>query len=522
MIPIPAFILRLRQIFARILVAGRSNALLAVGLVVLVANAYVAFEAARVLIQYEDQSKEALETLVTLEQVLSIMRDVETGARGFVITGHASYLEPYRAAIRRVDEEFTQLTALIGDDPAQLPYLRELRPDIAAKLAVTDQLIRVRMTGGFDQARDLEQTGQGRALMDSIRVTVRQMSAIENGTFTALSLEAEEYGNRTLITLGIFTVVSLLLLSSVHFLAQRNLEKREQFSRMLQAANEGLEVRVQARTAELEQANERLRAEVEERLRAEEQLRTTNAELVRSNRELEDFAYVASHDLQEPLRKIQTFASMLDMDYGQDLDQEAHRYLERLSQSASRMSRLIADLLSFSRVTTKVKPFEPTDLNQVVNTVLSDLEVAIKETHAEIYVSHLPTIDADEPQMRQLFQNLIGNALKFRRTDRNPVIRIESNLSRNGQPDSRSILTITDNGIGFDEKYLDRIFTPFQRLHNKEEYEGTGIGLSICRRIVERHGGTITAHSKPGEGTTFIVNLPVHQPNVAEPAPVSA
>lgn len=522
MISIPTVISRLRHLFSRILEAGRSNVLLAVGLVVLVVNAYVAFESARVLIQYEDESKEALETLVTLEQVLSIIRDVETGARGFVITGHASYLEPYRAAIRRVDEELTQLTDLIGSDTSQEPYLRQLRPDIAAILAFTDQLIQVRMRGGFDQARDLVQTGRGRALMDSIRVTVREMYDIENGMFTALSLRAKEYGNRTRITLGIFTVVSLLLLSSVHFLAQRNLEKREQFSRMLQAANESLEERVQSRTSELEQTNERLRAEVDERLRAEEQLRTANEELVRSNRELEDFAYVASHDLQEPLRKIQTFASMLDMDYSADLDDEGRRYLERLAQSASRMSRLIADLLSFSRVTTKVKPFEPTDLNHVLNYVLSDLEVTIQETGAEIRTSGLPTIEADEPQMRQLFQNLIANALKFRNQDRHPIIRIEGELSRNGQPDSRCTLTFTDNGIGFDEKYLDRIFTPFQRLHNKERYEGTGIGLSICRRIAERHGGTITARSTPGEGATFIVELPVHQPATPEPAPLPA
>lgn len=513
---------RLRQFLTGILVAGRANFVLALGLIVLGVNAFFAFESARVLIRYEEESKEALETLVTLEQVLSIIRDVETGARGFVITGHASYLEPYRAGIRRVDEELTQLTALIGNDTSQQPYLRKLRPDIAAKLAFTDQLIKVRMEGGFDQGRNLEQTGRGRALMDSIRVTVNEMYEIENGTFGALTLEAEQYSKQTLITLGVITVISLLLLSSVHLLAQRNLEKREQLSRILQAANEGLEARVQARTSELEQANERLRAEVMERLRAEEQLRAANDELVRSNRELEDFAYVASHDLQEPLRKIQTFASILDMDYGQNLDDEGRRYLDRLSQSANRMSRLIADLLSFSRVTSKVKPFTPTDLNEVVKTVLSDLEVPIQETQAEVHISQLPTIDADEAQMRQIFQNLIGNALKFRRADQRPVIRIEGSLSQNGQPDSWCVITVSDNGIGFDEKYLDRIFTPFQRLHNKEEYEGTGIGLSICRRIVERHGGTITAYSTPGEGATFVVTLPVHQPATTEPAPTEA
>ncbi len=181
------------------------------------------------------------------------------------------------------------------------------------------------------------------------------------------------------------------------------------------------------------------------------------------------------------------------------------------------MHRLINDLLTFSRVTTKARPFEPTDLNQATKDVLSDLEVRIQETGGRVEVTDLPTIDADPLQIRQLLQNLIGNALKFHRPDAPPIIKIGGSFLKEGENEGLNgsggmyRLSIEDNGIGFDEKYLDRIFTPFQRLHGRNEFEGTGIGLAVCRKIVERHGGSLTALSKPGTGSTFIATLPVKQ-----------
>jgi PAS domain S-box-containing protein len=237
----------------------------------------------------------------------------------------------------------------------------------------------------------------------------------------------------------------------------------------------------------------------------EEQLRLHASELERSNRELQDFAYVASHDLQEPLRKISTFTDLVIEEYGGQLDDEASLYLKRVQRAALRMSRLIKDLLSFSRVTSRAKPFAKVDLNDVISEVISDLEVLIKDTGGEVAVESLPTIDADPVQMRQLFQNLIGNSLKFHRDGEAPNIAVRD-IS---EAPSHAAVEISDNGIGFDEKYLDRIFTPFQRLHGANEYGGTGIGLAICRRIVERHQGRITARSQVGVGSTFIVELPV-------------
>jgi PAS domain S-box-containing protein len=260
-----------------------------------------------------------------------------------------------------------------------------------------------------------------------------------------------------------------------------------------------------------------------ERKRAEDNLKATAAKLERSNRELQDFASVASHDLQEPLRKIQAFGDRLKTKCAAQLTEEGRDYLSRMQNAAGRMQTLINDLLTFSRVTTKTQPFTRVDLDRVAREVLSDLEVRLEEVGGRVEINDLPTIYADPLQMRQLLQNLIGNALKFRRLDEAPVVKISAKLV--ASIDAGAALTwhtaeacqlsIADNGIGFDEKYLDRIFTVFQRLHGRDAYEGNGVGLAVCRRIAERHGGSITAESTPGHGATFIVTLPVRQPEGA-------
>ncbi|NEN90562.1 MAG: PAS domain S-box protein [Okeania sp. SIO3H1] len=227
-----------------------------------------------------------------------------------------------------------------------------------------------------------------------------------------------------------------------------------------------------------------------------------------SNQELEDFAYVASHDLQEPLRKIQTFGDRLKAKYGEVLDEKGQDYLRRMQNAAHRMQILIRDLLNFSRITTKAQPYLPVTLSQIVAEVIDDLENPIEQTKAQVEVGELLTIQADSIQMRQLFQNLIGNALKFHIPGNCPIVKVEAILK---SEINQVQIMVSDNGIGFEEKYLDRIFTPFQRLHGKQKYQGTGIGLAICRKIVERHNGNITARSIPNQGTTFVITLPIKQ-----------
>jgi two-component system sensor kinase FixL len=266
------------------------------------------------------------------------------------------------------------------------------------------------------------------------------------------------------------------------------------------------------------------------RKKAEEKMASFAAKLERSNRELQDFASVASHDLQEPLRKIQAFGDRLRAKCYAGLEEAGRDYLDRMQNAASRMRSLIDDLLTFSRVSSKAQPFVPTDLSQVAREVVADLEARIQQTSGLVEVDNLPTIDADPLQMRQLLQNLIGNGLKFHRQEEPPAIRVRARLivdtrkhpGGNGAPAPLCEVSVEDNGVGFDMKYADRLFHVFQRLHGRGEYEGTGMGLAICRRIAERHGGSIAARATPGRGATFTIVLPVKQARLEVEEKVSA
>jgi len=233
-----------------------------------------------------------------------------------------------------------------------------------------------------------------------------------------------------------------------------------------------------------------------------------SAKLEWSNRELQDFAFIASHDLQEPLRKIRTFADRLQTGCYDSLDEKGRDDLERMHRAARRMQDLIGDLLKYSTLASGPEHFTEIDLGSVVEEAVMDLEVLIEETRARIEIGELPTIEADAVQMRQLFRNLIANSIKYRGKDI-PVVKVYAD-----KPNCNGFyeILVEDNGMGFDECYLDKMFKPFQRLHGMSApYEGTGMGLAICRRIVERHEGSITARSEPGTGSVFVVRLPEKQ-----------
>lgn len=241
-----------------------------------------------------------------------------------------------------------------------------------------------------------------------------------------------------------------------------------------------------------------------------EQLNEYAERLEFSNRELQEFAYVASHDLQEPLRKIEAFGDRLRKKFADRLDESGLTYLDRMEDASRRMRSLIRELLNYSRITTKEKTFEAIDLNALVDGVLNDLEVGIESTGGEVRRGDLPTIEAEPTQVRQLFQNLISNALKFRKPDTAPVIEISAQVESAGDK-ARCAVSVADNGIGFDPKHADQIFKIFHRLHGRSEYEGTGIGLATCRKIVDVHAGSIEAHGEPDVGTTVTFKLPVKQ-----------
>ncbi|MEL7242232.1 MAG: ATP-binding protein, partial [Cyanobacteria bacterium J06573_2] len=244
------------------------------------------------------------------------------------------------------------------------------------------------------------------------------------------------------------------------------------------------------------------------RKQAEARLKSLIVELERSNRDLEEFASVISHDLISPLHKIQIISEYLKEDYSDVLDKQGIDYVNRITQVRSRMQSLIGDLLNFSLVTTQGQIFTKVDLDKVVRGVISDLQ-ADGFTDVSLDINELPTISADSGQMYQLFQNILSNSFKYRKPELKLFIKIyQSQKSQNQPSNSKCEIVIEDNGIGFDEAYVKQIFEPCKRLHHSTEYEGTGLGLAICRRIVERHGGSIRAKSQLGEGAKFVITLP--------------
>ena len=243
--------------------------------------------------------------------------------------------------------------------------------------------------------------------------------------------------------------------------------------------------------------------DITDRKRAEEALEQKAEELARSNAELEQFAYVASHDLQEPLRMVSSYMQLLERRYKDQLDSDASEFIAFAVDGATRMQRLIKDLLVYSRVGTKGKEFAPTDCETIFEQAMTNVQIAFKESGGQMSHDPLPVVMADDVQLGQLFQNLIGNALKFH-GDQPPCVQVSAE-----QKENQWIFSFTDKGIGIDPEFSDRIFEIFQRLHSREEYSGTGIGLAVCKKIVERHGGRIWMKSKPREGTTFYFTIPM-------------
>ena len=270
--------------------------------------------------------------------------------------------------------------------------------------------------------------------------------------------------------------------------------------------------------------NQSLQKEIEDRRASEEKVKLLNEQLIANNahlkavnEELDQFAYVASHDLQEPLRKIMVFSDKI---LTKNHDEETEKYFKKIINSSRRMQSLINDLLSFSRHSTHISDFRKTDLNLLVKEAVSELEVEVEKSKANIQVNSLPVVSAIPSLMQQLFYNLISNALKFRKKSGHPVVKITSEVMKKKELEQfisnvngtiYHKITVSDNGIGFDKKYADEIFMVFKRLHSYHEYEGTGVGLSICKKIVEKHNGFIKADSEPDKGSTFMIAIPERQ-----------
>jgi signal transduction histidine kinase len=332
------------------------------------------------------------------------------------------------------------------------------------------------------------------------------LSAPEGALFASVSGIRKWLPWFIFIAFGLVAIAALLLVRRAIRDADRVREVNEQLT--------GANVELADAKVSLEDVNVELADSNRALERSNEELERQARELVRSNAELDQFASIASHDLQEPLRKVRTFTERISETEADTLSERGLDYLRRANASAERMQTLIEDLLRYSRVSTQGRPFSPVDLRRVTDDVLEDLSDQVNRTGAIVRVGSLPTINADAPQMRQLLQNLISNAIKFRREGITPEVDVQSK-----HESGWVTITVADNGIGFDPQYSRRIFRVFERLHGRGAYPGTGIGLALCRKIAERHGGTIVARSVPDEGSTFTVTMQTQRTEAVSDAP---
>ena len=418
----------------------------------------------------------------------------ESGQRGFLLSKNESYLKHFEDSIVSVEQLLYELSAFNFESEQQQDSAESLAKAVQVKIDALKTSLTLALDEEFTDAPTLVQMRSAEIPYDDILKLFKRIKQAQESLHQQQSqrlLNATQESERNL---NISFLTSLFMVVGVFFLARLNIQNQH------------------ARQADMQTQNEKLQLAVAERTK---ELSLYSDELSRSNRELEDFAFVASHDLQEPLRKIMAFGDRLNTQ-SDNLSDKQRDYLQRMRSAAKRMSKLISDLLEFSRVATRGKPFQLTKLNDIVEHCTDDLSVLIEETGAQLHVAELPAINADPTQMQQLLFNLLANGIKFSQNQTHPKVSVT--VSPCQQPSEIEVeglsdwirIEVKDNGIGFEQEYADKIFAPFQRLHGRESYKGTGIGLAICRRIIERHNGIITAQGNPGKGATITAILPTN------------
>lgn len=419
-----------------------------------------------------------------LEEALTAIKDMEIGQRGFLLTRDSSFLEPYEVALVTSEKVLAEIDSLTTDNPPQSKNIRQLKSLIRSRIRRLNLVLDVSLYRNNQGLLPLLK--DGKVVMNSIRNEIAAMQRIEDRLLEKRVRESKYFTRLTpLLVLGLSFLAICIVLFSFH----RILKSQEK----LTSLNNDL-------------------------IQREQQLSSKNLELERANEELSSFNYVASHDLQEPLRKIQIFTKRV-------LDKEVANFSNsgkddfgRIHSAAQRMQNLIESLLNYSRVTNKAGVFLKTDLNEILNEVKSDLQELIEMKSAKIKSQKLPVLQAVPLHMHQLFLNLISNAIKYAKPEVAPYIDITAervSIDRViGEVKLQGVyweIRVQDNGIGFDEDFSDKIFEVFQRLHSSSAYEGTGIGLAICKKILQTHNGVIIAEGKPGLGATFTFFLPVDQ-----------
>jgi signal transduction histidine kinase len=417
-----------------------------------------------------------------LEQIISYLKDAETSQRGFLLTNDSMYLEPSRNSERKVWQLISEIDKLINE-PRQKQNLADLKKLILQRF---ERLAATAVIYSKDYGQDRKQTAllHGNVTMEKIRLLVNKMQENQMNTFIESDKERKAYSKFTPALAIALIFIALFIISAAFYQLSRQLAISHDFQEQLSKSNIDLE----------EKKNE----------------------LQQTNEELESFNYIASHDLKEPVRKIKTFSSMImDTDYSKLSEKSQHNF-QRLIFAADRMQLLLNDLMAYTRVSAVKDDFKEVDLNSVIQQLKESMKESIEENNAVIETRELPTFKAIPFQITQLFENLISNSLKYRKDKESPYITISSSLV--GREENPELLTnghdqyhkliYTDNGIGFSQEYADKVFELFSRLHSQSNYPGTGIGLTICKKIVQNHNGFIKAHSEKDKGTRFEIYLP--------------
>ena len=426
---------------------------------------FVSYKTIFGFVENGDMLSHAHNVIEETHAITSATRDAELEAKGYLVTGHKFYLDLCDSAFQNIDKHVQRLKKLTLGNSAQQKRISVLERLVLEKLNFIKTAIGLTNKGDVKAKDQMLSTS---VIKEDTGAEVKLIDEIKKEEYLFLKkriTELENSAKNSFLVFTCLTVLGLALLYTIYNLIINDIKNRKLAMETLQES--------------------------------EKKLREYTSKLQRSNQELAQFAYIASHDLQEPLRMVASYCQLLQKRYSDKLDKDATEFINYAVDGATRMQRLIQDLLAYSRVETKGKEPQVVDCKIVLETVLSNLKAALQESKAVVTHDSLPTIKADPTQLGQLFQNLISNSLKFRSTDQ-PHVHISAN--KNGHDYHFSV---HDNGIGIDPKFCDRIFEIFKRLHTIDEYPGTGIGLAICKKIVERHGGNIWVESEPGKGAAF-------------------
>ncbi|MFC5623909.1 sensor histidine kinase [Algoriphagus winogradskyi] len=458
-----------------------------VTLILIVVGSAISYWTAGRIEFYTNAVMHTSEVLQRTNELYSSILERETNIRGYVITGNEQFLTNYRQSKINADVLLTQLQNLTLDNGVQQNNIEELRGLINARVRTFEATIAYfKEHGNLEGFLDPSKASNALNGYSMIKNVVLRINDVENNLFQERNQNLINNINALPFIVGLISLFSITI-GLVTFFSIYQYNKAQ-----IVADND--------------------------RIIFQEKLKDQINLLDESNKELEQFAYIASHDLQEPLRKITSFSDLLKEQYADKLEGDGELYLNRITAASIRMRRLITDLLEYSRAgKIENEQIKEVKLSKIISEMLEDVEVAIQDKSAKITLGNLPKVYGAETEYRQVFQNLISNSIKFSKPDTDPEISITAeeaglDLVKKFPTLTREkkyhLIKVSDNGIGFNKEYADRIFSIFQRLHGKKDYEGTGIGLSITRKIIEKNGGVIFAESNPSEGATFNILLP--------------